>query len=193
MGYTKRIQEAKQFPHSTFWVQKDRLIYQRALKAIKNTNLNRTSRIEILWSELETGAIETENIFGLRTIFFLRTALISSSEDEGEPSDPLDDLDDMAEINSEAAANSDEASTEPLPTNSPPHSPQTPATGPTVASANEAVQTHNLEAITREEHHFRLDADFEQELNDLGLTCLLDHPICICPRPDTDAREGPSK
>lgn len=67
----ERIQEAQQFPHSAFC--------QRALKAIKNSNLNRTSRLEILWSELETGAIETENALGIRTVFFMRQHNFSSS------------------------------------------------------------------------------------------------------------------
>lgn len=136
-----------------------------------------------------------ENILGVRTIFFLQTAIFSSSE-EDDPSEP-EDMDDMDEVNSAHEP------TAPLPTDSPQHSTLTPTNDPTAASYDVALHNpdtvsaakalHNLENPTHAERHFGLDAAFEEELNNLGLTCLIDRPVRVRQRPDSDAREGPSK
>lgn len=179
----ERIQEVQQFPHNAFWVQDDWSLYQRALKAIKNSNLNRTSRLETLWSELEMGAIETENALGIRTVFFMRHHNFSEEEEDG-PSDPSEDMDEVIS----------DHNTEPVHSGSPPHSPPASPHGSVAASVDgDAKNLEHLEALTREERHFGLDATFEQELNSLGLTCLIDHPLPLRKRPLLDAGEGSAK
>lgn len=111
---------------------------------------------------------------GVRSVFFLRKDhFTSSSEDEG----PFD-LDVMK------AAESDHTPTEPF----------TPApTPPSAGGDTPNPGDYDLQARTREECHFGLDEAFELELNTLGLTCLIDRPLCVRKHLDIPSAEGPSK
>lgn len=48
-----RIHEARPDPDSNFWVTPQLDLYSKAIKAYTNSNRNRTTRIEILWTEDE--------------------------------------------------------------------------------------------------------------------------------------------
>lgn len=82
-----RIHEARFLPHRAFWLAEGCPLYTRAIIAFKNSNRNRTSRIEILWAKDEPRTvIETENGYGICTTYFVRNQITSSSEEE--PTDP---------------------------------------------------------------------------------------------------------
>lgn len=156
----ERTQEGQQFPHSPFWKQNHRPHFTTDIRAYNNTNLNYPSRLEILWFELEIGAIETINSMGVRSVFFLRKDLFTSSSEVEGPFDP-----DVME-----AAESDHAPTEPF----------TPApTPPNAGGETPNPGDYDLQARKREECHFGLDEAFELELNTLGLTCLIDRPLRV--------------
>lgn len=158
----ERLQEEQQFPHSSFWMQDDTPIFTPDLRAFTNTNLNRITHIEILWSELEIGAIETVNAMGLRIVSFLRQNLFPTSN-EDDPSEPSE-LEEMNDVTS------NHSNTEPLSPETPPPETETHAVDMTDL---------NLESTTCIPHHFGLDDVFELELNQMGLSSVIDRPIRV--------------
>ncbi|KAH7850883.1 hypothetical protein Vadar_004155 [Vaccinium darrowii] len=155
----ERIHEVHQIPNVAFWIAEVRPLYTRAIKAYTNSNLNRTTNSEILWSQAEQRhVIEMVNGFGARTIFFVRNNLSSSSNfdfiepfegrtegngPDGTPTVSLNPMDEEAEYLDAVM----------------------------VEEQNDNLLDHiNCETNRSGSHSFRLDADFVIELNSLGPT-----------------------
>lgn len=70
------VHAARPDPESNFWVTERLDLYSREIKAYTNFNINRKTRIEILWSEdaLADDILDVVNVVGARIIFFVRHA-----------------------------------------------------------------------------------------------------------------------
>lgn len=82
-----RVHEARFPPHGAFWITEGRPLHSREIKAYKNSNHNRTTKLEILWAQDEPRRVtEMESGNSNRTIYFVRNQDLSSSEED--PSEP---------------------------------------------------------------------------------------------------------
>lgn len=185
----RRVHEARQFPHSAFWVQDNTALYNEKMKAFTNSNINRTTKLEILWSAEEIGMFEVENRFGVRTVFFVRHhPFSSSSSDEDDPIEPSEDMNDASSehtqtvntMSVDSVGNAEEAAEE------------TGGDTDSVGNAEEAAEETGGDtdvgdhALEQENRHFGLDDDFEQELNEMGLTSNTEHQPLGCKRSDVE-------
>lgn len=184
-----RIHAARPEPESNFWVMERLDLYSREIKAYTNSNINRKTRIEILWSEdaLADDILEVVNAVGARIIFFIRHApFVASDDDPMEPSSGDDDNDD------DDSHESDRTVTEPF--------------NPTLEE-NDNMSFNNVSSngvqqvldhwINEESRsgpsHIGLDDSFERAFNALGLTSDENNAEVNNKQAGTDLVGGPSK
>lgn len=138
------IQAAKQMPNGAFWMEHDRPLYTRNIKAFRNSNLNQTTKLEIIWSEDELKILEMEDAHGISTIFFVQQRIFASSEE-----DPAENFD------VDVSRNTLIEPFDPFQDNQSPE-------GDFMDVAGSLIDNRT--------RHFGLDSRFEDDLNDLGLT-----------------------
>lgn len=156
----RRIHVARPDPESNFWVTQNLDLYSRAVKVYSDSNINRTTKIEILWAEdaLEDDVLEVLNSDGSRITFFVHHADFPAFDND--PSESLDDDDPTEPSNDgDTASSHDSQRTVMEPLN--------------IWGGDDEVSGQDNGGLVNHQlgsHRYELDASFETALNALDLT-----------------------